>query len=1269
MQIVSGLEALWGWVIKTSWQGGVLVLLVLLVQRLLGKRLSPAWRHGLWYVVLIRLALPVSVESPVSVFNVAKVPLWRPVSQELVEPLRFHGGKALERMPAAASRAEPATVTEESAVRTPSPAVAEAGNLPGGAGGAVPKPAGSLTWSLKRVTGLCWLAGCLVLGLHFLWAHRRFAGQLKVARVVDDDSVRAVLADAAAVVGYRRTVQVLETSAVSAPALFGLLRHRLLLPNGMVDSFSPSELRLVFLHELAHLKRGDLLANWLMNLLVVLHWFNPLVWWAFHRVRNDCEEACDAVALRRVNTEERRAYGHAMVKLVERISLPTSAPGLLGILEKKSQMERRIGLIADFKKTSRWPVLALLLFASLGLIALTDAQNKTGAEKSSGGGSGAEGKSAGKVAASGTNSTDATSASADGEIIDPKTGLKFTVSKTIAGTNDVTEHQSWITMSPNGKFLLDCGRVMPLDGSPAFTLKELQGAGVESWSASWSPDGRNIAFNAEGIEVLPVSPETGRATGAVRKLLEEKGGWFRGKIYWSADSEQILFEKWNRRMEREVGTISLRDGRLNKKPDYADFGLLSPDGKTIAYSIAQGGIWAKPVSGGASRLARPCREEGLFDDVVAWTPDGQWVVSAVDLYWREEIHLARVSDGQNFDVFPPEAVGKLVGKSTDGKRLWFYRSSFDLQTTPKVVPISGGPALTVGPVVGLDDLEIHCWSSDSASLAVLGDDKEGYEQLWSIPLTGGERVRFEMESLGTNGLWLMSVSPDGQKLLYAAPPGQDQGTKGWDFYVAPVSLREGRPTGPATLAFKGWQNPNPGVGETMGTWSPDGAKIAMPHRGEHGDELWILLANGGKPIQITQTPDKLGPRSQWSPDGRRIAFNLIAADRELLQVIPAGGGTARTILSTPKGQSAPFGWAPDAKEVVVACDGTILGFAVTGGSARVILRLQDAGYENATWLGWSPDGQHLAFQGGKRGEASRLCLFTPSTGRITTLDNSPPVAWDFIWSPDSQMICCAAKAAVKTRPAGVIRELDLAEAVQKATPVAERKPTVANAAPHAEPIVGPVFTDNFDDGPSKHWRFQDFADEGFGPGRHAVENGELMLSHARAYLPGIDWADYIVTVRVCIKEALTSGWGILSIATRVTPTRFESDRMDRYGMGIWFNNNAPPYLLLGINYADPSNTLRNGELSRSPCSLVRDKWYTLEFEVRGQQLRGYLDGKLVIESTDGRLLKGGVWLAANRARALFDDFSVRQLPRTVVLGEIAGQPGQMRYPPTNSSST
>ena len=63
------------WVLQTSWQAAVLVLLVLIVQMIFRHKLSPAWRYGLWLLVVVRLLMPASPQTAWSIFNVAKLPV------------------------------------------------------------------------------------------------------------------------------------------------------------------------------------------------------------------------------------------------------------------------------------------------------------------------------------------------------------------------------------------------------------------------------------------------------------------------------------------------------------------------------------------------------------------------------------------------------------------------------------------------------------------------------------------------------------------------------------------------------------------------------------------------------------------------------------------------------------------------------------------------------------------------------------------------------------------------------------------------------------------------------------------------------------------------------------------------------------------------------------------------------------------------------------------------------------------------------------------
>ena len=114
----------------------------------------------------------------------------------------------------------------------------------------------------------------------------------------------------------------------------------------------------MFLHELSHIKRQDILTGWLMTALQILHWFNPLVWLAFHRMRVDRELACDALALSYAKEEENQPYGRTIIKLLEGFGCSAWAPSMAGTVENKNQMKERISMIAKFRKTSHGPALA-----------------------------------------------------------------------------------------------------------------------------------------------------------------------------------------------------------------------------------------------------------------------------------------------------------------------------------------------------------------------------------------------------------------------------------------------------------------------------------------------------------------------------------------------------------------------------------------------------------------------------------------------------------------------------------------------------------------------------------------------------------------------------------------------------------------------------------------------------------------------------------------------------------------------------------------------
>jgi hypothetical protein len=92
---------------------------------------------------------------------------------------------------------------------------------------------------------------------------------------------------------------------------------------GMLLAYYISEegKRYVFLHELAHFERKDILINWIIMLVQILHWFNPIVWYAFYKMHEDCEIACDAYVLSRLKPVEYKKHGETIINLIQSANL------------------------------------------------------------------------------------------------------------------------------------------------------------------------------------------------------------------------------------------------------------------------------------------------------------------------------------------------------------------------------------------------------------------------------------------------------------------------------------------------------------------------------------------------------------------------------------------------------------------------------------------------------------------------------------------------------------------------------------------------------------------------------------------------------------------------------------------------------------------------------------------------------------------------------------------------------------------------------------
>lgn len=333
-----------------------LAVLALVIDMLAGRFLAAKFRCLLWIVVAARLIMPAAPESRWSLqqawqlTTTAETPTASPPYYLALSSVRDVAPKAdwgRERLGLIY------------------------GDLP-------PLPAAqsvrAVTWQSVAIDALpvVWFVFGSAILLRAAFASVRFARRLRKLPSVNDAAVLQVLRTVCAELGVRRVPTVKYVVGLSSPALFGEFRPTLCLPAEAANELSTSQLRMIILHELTHLRRHDGLLNWAVTLVRAAQWFNPVAWLAVNRIVLYREQTCDDAVQQRTEIGERAAYADLLLRFAA-----ARPNGLVGMwfARPARHLKSRIAAFAQGNERRR-RVPALVAATILGLLTiagLTDA--------------------------------------------------------------------------------------------------------------------------------------------------------------------------------------------------------------------------------------------------------------------------------------------------------------------------------------------------------------------------------------------------------------------------------------------------------------------------------------------------------------------------------------------------------------------------------------------------------------------------------------------------------------------------------------------------------------------------------------------------------------------------------------------------------------------------------------------------------------------------------------------------------------------------------
>lgn len=300
-------------IVELSWQAGVLALAVMLAR--LALRRAPKWAVCLlWVLVAVRLVLPFSLQSPVSLQAAQS-----PVTAALYElPQTQEAAQKTDEVLSGGSM-EPVTPLPPAEIVTAQP---------------VPAIKPVMTVSLLAAI---WLAGVVMMLTYMLVSYLGIYRRVCTAVRLEDNVYRC--------------------GSWGTPFVLGLLRPRIYVPEGMDDAALPQ----VLAHERCHIRRGDHIVKPLAFLLLALHWFNPVLWAAYVLLGRDMENACDERVLRGVDGAGRAAYSRALVACAVRQRPAAVCPLAFGEVAVKERVKNAM----NGKKPAVWAAVLLAIAAAV----------------------------------------------------------------------------------------------------------------------------------------------------------------------------------------------------------------------------------------------------------------------------------------------------------------------------------------------------------------------------------------------------------------------------------------------------------------------------------------------------------------------------------------------------------------------------------------------------------------------------------------------------------------------------------------------------------------------------------------------------------------------------------------------------------------------------------------------------------------------------------------------------------------------------------------
>lgn len=332
---------------------------------LLKKQLSPVMLYAIWFILIARLLMPVTIASRISFFTVPTVD----------QPTAYSESVDLTGMldkTAAPTQNAPYNATQ--AVQQQEALNEQMGQSAEVQSDTTAKIRSKLniTWEMALIA--LWLAGIAVMLIQIGISVIQLRKRIKSAQTVPTQW-QQIAEELQTELGLKRSVRLVMIAGFPSPALCGGISPVIVLPSEMIGK-SEESIRFALLHEMTHIKRGDHIVSMLLLLLRAVYWFNPIVWLMMKQMRLDIETACDSCLTKLMSTSTKKRYAGTMLSMYAQQQIRYVLGMSMG--QTKKTAERRLrGMYMRRRSSRKSKMIAILLTTVLLVTCFTTACQPT----------------------------------------------------------------------------------------------------------------------------------------------------------------------------------------------------------------------------------------------------------------------------------------------------------------------------------------------------------------------------------------------------------------------------------------------------------------------------------------------------------------------------------------------------------------------------------------------------------------------------------------------------------------------------------------------------------------------------------------------------------------------------------------------------------------------------------------------------------------------------------------------------------------------------